>query len=277
MNVESVKEALLEFTRKHRAAFTLVAKRESQLLELAAMVGVELHYRSNGYSTTIKSPDDGSVFVVKTSTRGHPSKYSFVIVEKDGESGELHMNLMVRSAHDEGIYCVDVGIVKPGVVPQSVDRDVKWQCIPNDCLISFAEAKRLPVYPMLLAQFIGIVHEIRPEFLRDPAPSGFSRAANLPPTLISLGRFSGNSKVIVDSFVTRGITVCIAENFDVRLAVHRKGGTKSPLYWDDPVTAEIAIPGNAMKTLPDDELDLPTQGPKKATVKTSTIDSVSGK
>jgi hypothetical protein len=264
MNVESVKEALVEFTRKHRAAFTLVAKRESQLLELAAMVGVELHYRSNGYSTSIKSPGKGSVFVVKTSTRGHPSKYSFVVVEKDGATGELHMNLMVRGAHDEGIYCIDVGIVKSGVVPQKVDPDVKWRCIPNDCLISFAEAKRLPVYPMLLAQFIGIVHEIRPEFLQRPTPSGFGCSTNLPPALISLGRFSGNSKVIVDGFVTRGITVCIAENFDVRLAVHRKGGTNSPLYWDDPVIAG-AVSSNTMNTFPDDELDSLIQPLKKNT------------
>ena len=51
MNVESVKSALREFTRTHKTEFTLVEKRESQLLELAAVVGVELHYRSNGYVT----------------------------------------------------------------------------------------------------------------------------------------------------------------------------------------------------------------------------------
>jgi hypothetical protein len=254
MNVDSVKEALREFTRKHRAAFTLVAKRESQLLELAAMVGVELHYRSNGYLTTIMSPGKGNVFVVKTSTRGHPSKYSFVLIEKGEESGEVHMNLMVRGAHDDGIYCVDVGIVKAGIVPQKKDPKIKWQCAPNGALISFAEAKRLPVYPMLLAQFIGIVHEIRPEFLRAPPPEGFGRKMQLPPTLISLGRFSGNSKAIVDAYATRDISVCIAENFDVRLASHRKAGTSSPLYWDPP-TDNSAQAGSASTTFPNDELD----------------------
>ncbi len=60
------------------------------------------------------------------------------------------MNLMVRGAHDEGIYCVDVGIVRTGVVPQAVEPEAKWECVPNESLISFAEVKRLLVYPMLL-------------------------------------------------------------------------------------------------------------------------------
>jgi hypothetical protein len=156
------------------------------------------------------------------------------------------MNLMVRGAHDEGIYCVDVGIVQAGIVPQKVDPRVKWVCVPNQALISFAEAKRLPVYPMLLAQFVGIVHEIRPEFLRPPTPVGYGRTSQLPPALISLGRFSGNSKLIVDAFKGRGITVCIAENFDVRLAVHRKNGTQSPLYWDQPKDVDGLL-GSAVK------------------------------
>lgn len=263
MNVESVKEALREFTRKHRAAFTLVAKRESQLLELAAMVGVELHYRSNGYLTSIKSPGKSGVFVVKTSTRGHPSKYSSVVVQKDSVTSEVHMNLMVRGAHDDGIYCVDVGIVQPGIVPQEVDPKVKWVCVANNSLISFAEAKRLPVYPMLLAQFVGIVHEIKPEFLHSPTPEGYGRTSQLPPTLISLGRFSGNSKMIVDAYVARGINVCIAENFDVRLAVHRKKGTRSPLYWDQTTDLDALATSLKDAEVPDDELSSPKAGLEK--------------
>jgi hypothetical protein len=61
---------------------------------------------------------------------------------------------MVRGAHDDGIYCVDVGIVQTGIVPQKVDPKIKWQCAPNESLISFAEAKRLPVYPMHDDEFL---------------------------------------------------------------------------------------------------------------------------
>jgi hypothetical protein len=143
------------------------------------------------------------------------------------------MNLMVRGAHDEGIYCVDVGIICPGVVPEKAGK-TKWTCVQNESLLSFAEAKRIAVYPMLLAQFIGIVHEIKPEFLRAPSPMGFGRAMQLPPALIALGHFSGNSAAIVNQYRSRSILVCIAESFDMRLAAQRSGKTRSPLYWDEP-------------------------------------------
>lgn len=233
MNINAVKTALQQFTRHHRAAFSLIGSRESQLLELAAIVGIELHYRSNGYSTAIRSPGSAGTFVVKTSTRGHPAKYSCVVLEKDGERAEAHMNLMVRGAHDEGIYCVDVGIVRAEVVPEKAGK-AKWSCVPNESLLSFAEAKRLAVYPMLIAQFIGIVHEIKPAFLRAPYPAGFGKMTQLPPALIALGHFSGNSAAIVKAFPSRSILVCIAENFDLRLAAQRSGKAKSPLYWNDP-------------------------------------------
>jgi hypothetical protein len=247
MNVEAVRRALRDFTRTHRAAFSVVAARESQLLELAAIVAVELHYRSNGYSSLIRSPEGTGTFVVKTSTRGHPAKYSSILFEKDGERTEAHMNLLVRGAHDEGIYCVDVGIVQAAVVPEKVDRKVKWVCAPNDSLLSLVEAKRLNIYPMLLAQFVGIVHEIKPRFLGAPTPSGFSRDLHLPPTLIALGHFSGNSKTIVEAYPGRSITICIAENFDMRLAANRKGTSRSPLYWDDHGEADEARTGGAVE------------------------------
>jgi hypothetical protein len=247
MDINAVKAALRQFTRDHRATFSLIGSRESQLLELAAIVGVELHYRSNGYSTAIRSPEGTGTFVVKTSTRGHPAKYSCVILEKDGEQNEAHMNLMVRGAHDEGIYCVDVGIVRAGVVPETASK-AKWPCVPNESLLSFAEAKRLMVYPMLLAQFIGIVHEIKPEFLRAPSPTGFGRTTQLPPTLIALGHFSGNSAAIVNAFGRRSILICIAESFDIRLAAQRSGTTKSPLYWDDRADLNTSAVGVALES-----------------------------
>jgi len=244
MDINVVQKALGDFTRKHRAAFSVIGERQSQLLELGAIVGVELHYRSNGYRSTVRSPQGAGTFVVKTSTRGHPSKYSSIVFEKDGAQIEAHMNLLVRSAQDDGIYCVDVGIVRPGVVPEKVNRKVKWSCIPNKSLLSLVEAKRLTIYPMLLAQFVGIVHEIKPRFLRNPIPKGFGRTLQLPPTLIALGPFSGNSKVIVDAYKARGITIWIAENFDVRLAAHRKGTARSPLYWDSAARSDTPLADN---------------------------------
>ena len=41
----------------------------------------------------------------------------------------------------------------------------KWERLDNGDLITFAEVKKLIVYPMLLAHFVGIIHEIMPNNL----------------------------------------------------------------------------------------------------------------
>lgn len=203
------------------------------MLELAAVTGIQEHYRSNGFSVSVVNPDDAAVFRIKTSTRGHPWNFSHIQLVKGPLEAELHMNLLVTGAHDEGRYCVDAALVKPGIVPVTKPRE-PWVSTPNSALISFAEVKRLVVYPMLLAQFIGIVHEIQPKFLFPRKVMNVDRKRHLPPTLIVLGHYSGNSQIIVDTFKLRKLQIHIAENYDARIAAHRKGTTASPLYWDAP-------------------------------------------
>src|SRR5688572_23247926 len=125
MDVSAVAAAVKDFAKAHKTAFSTIASRESQLLELGAVVAVHEHYRSNDYQSMVAGAGGGT-FIVKTSTRGHPARYSKIVVEKDGELAEIHMNLLVRGAHDEGVYCVDVGVVKPGVIPETVNRKQKW-------------------------------------------------------------------------------------------------------------------------------------------------------
>lgn len=233
MNVEAIEKSIQGFIQKHKSSLYAVGLTQSKALELGATVGVSEHYRSNGYKVEIENPKSNpSGFVVKTSTRGNPWNFSRVHLERDGKRFELHMNLMVRSAHDEGIYCVDVGIVKPDCVPRKKTKE-KWLCVENECLISFSEVKKLVVYPMLLAQFIGIVHEIKPSFIGGRVPYGFKKQSHLAPNLISLGSFSGNSRKIVEALPRRKINIEICENFDVRIANLRGGHAQTPFYRGD--------------------------------------------
>jgi len=209
--------------------FDKLGARQTQILELAAIIGVSQHYAASGFQIDIRNPLAGSQFIVKTSTRGHPASYSRICCSSGSETVELHSNLVVRGAHDEGMYCVDVGIIESGCVPYTKTK-TKWECVRNEDLRSFAEVKKLVVYPMLLAQFLGIVHEIRPNFLDEPPPLGFGIGAHLPPTLISLGHFSGNSRIIVKGFLRRGFSFLVSANFDMRLAWSRQDSSRSPFY-----------------------------------------------
>jgi len=229
MNVDEVAKTLSAFVKRHQTTFANLGSRQTQILELAAVIGVSQHYAASGFEIDVENPNGVAEFVVKSGTRGHPAEYSRIVCYKDQDVVELHTNLVVRGAHDEGIYCVDVGIVTFGSVPRKRGKD-KWICLENPELKSFAEVKKLVVYPMLLAQFLGIVHEIRPDFLEQPSPTGFGPGEHLPPTLISLGHFSGNSRHIADSFVKRGFGLLITVNFDMHLAWSRRDPTRSPFF-----------------------------------------------
>lgn len=235
MNVEEILLTIRLFLNQHRQTFYKISTNQSKALELALAVAVAEHYRSHGYEVAVLNPTkQPRHFTVKTSTRGYPWNFSRFILVCDGREFESHMNLMVRGAHDEGIYCVDVGVVTAGSVPRSTPSG-DWVCVPNKALVTFAEVKKLVVYPMLLAQFVGIVHEILPWCIQQNrrAPRGFFRDRHLLPTLASLGSFSGNSASIVSAYRSRGIRINIAEDFDMRLASVRGGHRSSPFELDE--------------------------------------------
>jgi len=223
MDIAAIQASIKKVISKHKTAFQKLGANQSKLLELGSITGTAQHFMSLGYSVNVVNPSSKSEFIVKTSTQGFPWNFSHINVSSGASIFELHMNLMVESAHDTGIYCVDVGVAMPGIVPKSQQK-TPWACLPNKDLLTFAEAKKLVVYPMLLAQFIGIVHEIKPDFLTNPATA----SSPMFPTLISLGHFSGNSANIVQKYAVRQFNIWIAENFDTRLSKVNLGLAASP-------------------------------------------------
>lgn len=230
MDINKISTAIKRVIKDHFEAFKQIGSNQPKLLEFAAFAGLAQHYKSKGFKLSIVNPRRDKGFKVKTSTRGYPWNFSRIILAKHSEIVELHMNLLVRSAHDEGIYCVDVGVVKGKCIPEKKEVPL-WECLENKDLITFAEAKKLVIYPMLLAQFIGIVHEIMPKFINHKKPD----TAHLPPILIAVGHLSGNSSTIINNYPKRNIRIVIAENYDIRLARLRGGTIDSP--FDDQETS----------------------------------------
>lgn len=231
MDLAKVQAAIRRVIRRHAEAFAAIGGNQAKLLELASITGFAEHYKAASFEVRVHNPKGKAYFAVKTGTNGDPWNFSYFTASDSSSSVELHMNVKVRSAHDEGMYCVDVGVVRDGAIPKQ-KSSVKWECLPNADLITFGESKKLVVYPMLLAQFIGIVHEIKPVYLAGgPTIVG----AHPPPTLIALGHFSGNAHAIVSAYPARAIKVNVAANYDVRLArVRGAVGHTSPFSVDEP-------------------------------------------
>lgn len=128
-------------------------------------------------------------------------------------------------------------MVPAGVLPSHSNLSPPWTCVENHFLVTFLEAKRLHIYPMLIAHFIGIVHEVLPHFLSGAEDPDFVTQGHFPPTLVTLGSYSGNSRAIVEAFAGRNIHLGVAPGFDVRLSRLADGDTSSALVsegsWSD--------------------------------------------
>ncbi len=224
MNVSAVEGALKTFISKHSVQFHNLAVREPALLEVGALTMASEHYRLGGFSVSVENPKNG-LFVAKLTSRGHPYNFSWFKCVRDGETYEIHSNLAVKGAHKDGaVYVVDVAVVEGAdVVPKSKPKK-PWLALDNKKLSTFIEVKKLIVYPMLLAQFIGIVHEISPRSRRK-SKAAPKITCHFAPSLVTLGYLQGTSAKVLDGFAKRKYYICVVHNFDVHLSAMRRGAT----------------------------------------------------
>lgn len=230
MDTETVTKALKSFIKSHRTRFETLSLHESYLLELCGLTVSAEHYKRNSYTVVPDNLIHGK-FKVKPNARGYPHNFSWFSCERGDQKFEIHSNLAVSSSCgiDEGVYVVDVGVISAASIGPLEDWK-KSPSVRNSNLVTFLEAKKLVVFPMLIAQFIGIVHEIKPRFLVGHRPKGFRAANHFNPSLISIGYLHGTSKKICSKLGTRGFRIGILPNFDFELSRLRKDSTiGSPL------------------------------------------------
>ncbi len=219
MDVEGIRAALRRFIRQHRASFEQLSGQETQLLEIGALVLAAEHYKRHGYDVRLENLQ-ANRFRVKLGSRGKPFNFSWYLVTRGEEKFEIHSNLPVVGAHnDGGIYVVDVAVVKAGALTEvKLRRD--WKAMENDVLVTFIEAKKLVVYPMLMAQFYGIVHEIKPAFVESRTATD---GDHFYPALVSIGYLTATSVQIRDGYKKRGFRLNVIPTFDdyiSRIAAH---------------------------------------------------------
>lgn len=139
---------------------------------------------------------------------------------------EIRHNLKVAGAHwadQDGtsppLFAVDVAVVHPSSVPnhepgtKKGPNDVDWA--HNEALLTFAEVKKLVAYPMLLAQFLGVVHELKPKYVIGAASEFTSDGIHPPPILFTSQHLTKGSQTVLESFSRRGIGILAIENVDV--------------------------------------------------------------
>lgn len=186
---EALRDRLSQFFNQNRDNLGLFGRTVNQTFEAFVFAATAAWYREHGWGVEFVNPssNDGQVkpLRLKFSTRGRPENYTYVICTKDGEVRQIRHQLRVAtSAHRNGNQrnanvCLDVAIIMP-VDLALFDTD---DYVPNADLVTFAEAKHMSAFAELVANFIGLVHELQPSRLgpiradsfkgdarRDPAP-----------------------------------------------------------------------------------------------------------
>jgi hypothetical protein len=128
-------------------------------------------------------------------------------------------NAMVQGGYpDGGTYVVDVAVLSGEAVHGAKALGKAFAGFTNDKLLTFVEAKALKVHPMLLAQFVGIVLEVKPQFVTGRRPRFHRTRGHFDPTLVALGSYSANAQTIVKRYPRRGIRVNVVTTFDAKAA-----------------------------------------------------------
>jgi hypothetical protein len=163
-------------------------------------------------------------FRFRTTTNSFPWRYSFFTALRRCQDDqkdplfEIRHNQQVAGAWTEKVkagstpplFAVDVAVLEIGALPHlpfGQTTGPKW--VQNSQLITFGEAKMLTAYPMLIAQFFGVVHEVAPACVgrtrRRRGVAIFVRPTHPhpPPVLFLAGTVSKGAGPCIDSLYRR--------------------------------------------------------------------------
>ncbi len=180
-------------------------------------------YQNQDFEITMINPDSGNGnFVYQLSPAGNPNNFSFFLARKDyQENGKkftvicsIRQNVRVQSKSDNNIFFTPDIVISHFFEDQtqseiSSDQNLsfyqnqkqKFYFIANENLITFAEAKHYSPFPELIGSFIGIVHVLKPDFLRKNKRK--KKGNHFAPSLLISGEGANHVSQIKTSFENR--------------------------------------------------------------------------
>jgi hypothetical protein len=202
---------LYSFFDRNKVVIKNNSKRLCHFFEMACYSRVVHYYRNQNFTIQPRSPmGNESVFKFKSTTRGSPNNYSFFRISRnivnsaqDRKEYDIRSNIPIRSSYDSGTYV-------PDIVVSNASDELDIQQIENQNLITFCEVKYLKPHPEMLANFIGMLHELTPDLLDGPNVRGGLHPA---PALIASGHSSENVDQISIGMRNR-YTVNFALNYE---------------------------------------------------------------
>lgn len=232
INFSYLQQKTKDFLKSHKSAIQNVTKSHNNIFEVACYVVIAQYYEHIGYQLQIKNSVKRK-FRFRYSTSGFPWRYSYLQAsnKRDGKPAfEIWHNQKVSGGwlsseeeKDIPLFALDIAVIKPGALPANLNFEAKgsgervW--VKNEDLITFGEAKKLVGYPMLIAQFLGIVHEIKPSFIDKKLgsiPREFFEDRHLPPALLTSENMLSGARKVIKSLRDRKIEILVVDSLASR-------------------------------------------------------------
>lgn len=161
---------LNSFFKKERASVTSFGNTVNQTFEAYVIAQSIKWFQKNGWNTIIVNPiEDGqSIFKLKFNTKGAPKNYTYVHCSKGNQSIQIRHGLRVYTKNYKQSGKFKANIVCDLVFLKDVDLNSYGtnDALPNSDMLSFGEVKHMSAFAELVASFIGLVHELKPDALK---------------------------------------------------------------------------------------------------------------
>ena len=137
-------------------------------------------------------------------------------------------NATAQSAFDKKVFTTpDIVVADTNISAETTDYYITKKTlsyIPKENLVTFCEAKHLTPFPELMVNFIGTVHELKPDCVDDSEEHPVSE--HLAPSLMMSGTFGRSTRRIQKSFENRyyvNFFDNLFEDISVRLFLSKYG------------------------------------------------------
>lgn len=192
-DVALFEKEIKEFANKFKTTVVEQSRRISDYFEMSCFNYVVKFYELHGYELKVKNLQSNQ-YKYKCSPAGIQSNFSHFEAIKvvDGKKYvfEIQHNLAVQSSHSNLIFtCPDISIIKVGKVKTTTDyyeTKRRFSFVNNSDLITFCEVKQFTPFPELLFNFIGVLNELKPEYLSDGLAE--MEIPNIAPSLMISGK-----------------------------------------------------------------------------------------
>jgi hypothetical protein len=180
---EAVKKELVTFFTNEKANLNNFGSTVNQTFEANVFAKVIKWYQTSGWTVNIVNPmkNGRQLFTLKFNTRGAPVHYSYALCTKADKSCQIRHGLRTHTSSYSSLNVKSANIVCDIVIMENVNIDLfgSDSALANDKLIAFGEVKHMSAYAELIASFIGLVFELKPDKLKKIRTKRWAKPDNI--------------------------------------------------------------------------------------------------